>query len=210
MFDSYIRSDLEVSDQAEASEKPRASVTIFPNRSRFESGVSRILGSTCVNPLDCAVLYVALEGGGSATCLQTAAERRKLLNFVGNTLRSKVHTGALAYLGKGRFAVLLQDVDVSDAVVYARSILTAISDIRLQGDDGSVTVDACIGGIMIEGWQDGAALLDLAQSASCFAGDSAGYRVHMVHTQEGKMYARRDGLSRVTDPASHARESLAA
>jgi hypothetical protein len=157
-------------------------IQVFLDRGSFETGVSRILGATDANTEDCAILYVSVQS--SDVELHDMYSSRKLLNLVGNILRARVDAGALAHLGHGEFAVMLQDVSARDAVAYSRSVLSVLSDIRMQWQGKTFTVSAHVGGVMTEGRQDGDTLLDLAQKAGRMAKEQLGFKVHMVHDQE--------------------------
>jgi GGDEF domain-containing protein len=170
-------------------------VHVFLDRSRFEAGVSRMLRSTSVNAEDCAIFYIITRS--SDTDLDDADASHNMLNLIGNILRSRVHAGALAYLGNGKFAVMLEDVSARDAVAYARSVFSVLSDIRMQWGGRVLTIDAHIGGAMTEGRQDGESLLELAQLASDVARTQLGYKVHMVHDREEGMLHLQHRLMRM-------------
>jgi GGDEF domain-containing protein len=157
-------------------------IQVFLDRGRFEAGISRILGASHAHTEDCAILYVSVQS--SDVELHDAYSSRKLLNLVGNILRARVHAGALAYLGHGEFAVMLQDVSARGAVAYSRSVLSVLSDIRMQWQGKTFTVSAHVGAVMTEGRQEGDTLLDLAQKAGRMAKEQPGFKVHMVHDQE--------------------------
>ncbi len=155
-------------------------VTIFMGRAGFESGVTRLLDSDATATGGCAVLYVGLAG----PALSDPDAARKALRLAAEILRTRVKSGALAYLGEGRFAVLLRHVSGRDAVHYCRQVLSVFEDIRLQWQGEVLTVESWIGGAMVEAHHDGLTLLEAAEHAAGTAMYKAGRQLHMVHDQE--------------------------
>lgn len=148
-------------------------VTVFPNRQRFEAGVTRVL-SHYSGQQDCAVLHVALQGSSG-----TGSVSLRMLNLVGNALRAGTRRGCLAYLGDTEFAVLLQDTDAREAAVYARTLAIVIESFRTHWDDEVLTVSASVGGVMAGDGQDGHELLQQAAAAGRLAEAKPGCHVHM-------------------------------
>jgi hypothetical protein len=175
MFDSYTRT----APATEVRTLPRqhAPAEIFHGRSSFESGVTRLIGSGTFPAAECAVLQVGLSGQPQAD----PAAGRKLLSLVANILRARVKSGALAYLGDSRFAVLLQGVSGRDAVAYCREVLSVLDGIRLQWQGEVLTVESWIGGVMVETHHDGLTLLEEAEHAAHAAQHKLGRKLHMVH-----------------------------
>jgi GGDEF domain-containing protein len=155
-------------------------VTIFMGRAGFESGTTRLLDSAAATAGECAVLYVGLAG----SALADPEASRKTLRLAAEILRARVKSGALAYLGEGRFAVLLRRVSGRDAVHYCREVLGVFDDIRLQWQGKILTVDSWIGGAMVEAHHDGLTLLEAAEHAAGVAMCKPGRQLHMVHDQE--------------------------
>jgi GGDEF domain-containing protein len=147
--------------------------TVFPNRQRFEAGVTRVL-SYHSGQLDCAVLHVALHGSGD-----TGSVSLRMLNLVGNALRAGTRRGCLAYLGDAEFAVLLQDTDAGRAAAYARTLAIVIESFRTYRDDAVITVSASIGGVMAGDGQAGHELLKQAADAGRLAEAKHGCHVHL-------------------------------
>jgi len=171
MFDSHTAAPIPVLSVA-------AEVTIFMGRAGFESGVTRLLDSATSG--ECAVLYVGLAG----PALSDPDAARKTLALAAEMLRTRVKAGALAYLGDGRFAVLLRRVSGRDAVQYCRDVISVFDDIRLQWQGEILTVDSWIGGAMVEAHHDGLTLLEAAEHAAGIARTKLGRPLHMVHDQE--------------------------
>ncbi len=160
MFDSYARS----APATETRTLPRqhAPAAVFSGRPSFEDGVTRLIGSGAFSASECAVLQVGLDGD----VLANPAAGRKLLSLAANILRARVKSGALAYLGDGRFAVLLQGVSGRDAVAYCREVLSVLDGIRLHWQGEVLTVGSWIGGVMAETHRDGLTLLEEAEHAA--------------------------------------------
>jgi hypothetical protein len=152
-------------------------VTVFPNRERFEAGVTRVL-SHHSGQEDCAVLHVALRGGSGSG---TGSVSQRMLNLVGNALRIGTRRGCLVYLGDAGFAVLLQDTDAREAAAYARIMAVVIASFRVNGEDELISASASIGGVMAGDGQQGHDLLEQAMRASQVAVGKHGYQVHMQH-----------------------------
>lgn len=203
MFGISKRADASITTRHQGDATADAPVQVFMDRSRFEAGISRILRSTRVNAEDCAIFYIIARS--SDAHLNDADASRNMLNLIGNILRSRVHAGALAYLGNGEFAVMLEDVSARDAVAYARSVFSVLSDIRMQWQGRVLTIGAHIGGAMTEGRQDGESLLELAQLASNIARVQLGYKVHMVHDREEGMLHLQHRLMRMIEPDTQSR-----
>lgn len=175
MFDSYTRAKPEP-----VRVVPRQdTVAIFNGRASFEAGVSRLIAATPHTAGECAVLHVALSGAA----LEDAGANRKTLGLIANILRARVKSGALAYLGEGRFAVLLQGVSGRDAVAFCRDALSVLDGIRLHWQGEVLTVETWIGGTMAEIHRDGMTLLEEAEHASYAAHAKFGRKLHMVHEQ---------------------------
>lgn len=155
-------------------------VTIFMGRAGFESGVTRLLDSDGAATGGSAVLYVGLAG----PALSDPDAARKTLRLVAEILRTRVKAGALAYLGEGRFAVLLRRVSGRDAVHYCRQVLSVFDEIRLQWQGEVLTVESWIGGAMVEAHHDGLTLLEAAEHAAGTARTKLGRPLHMIHDQE--------------------------
>jgi hypothetical protein len=153
--------------------RPDTQVTVFPNRQRFEAGVTRVLGHAS-GERDCAVLHVALRGSGG-----TGSVSLRMLNLVGNALRAGTRRGCLAYLGDAEFAVLLQDTTAREAAAYARTVAIVIESFRTHWDGELLTVSASIGGVMAGDGQQGHDLLQQAAEAGQQAGSKPGSRVQM-------------------------------
>ena len=176
MFDSYTRGKPEP-----IRVLPRQDMlAIFNGRASFEDGVSQLIGAASHSASECAVLYVALDGAA----LEDAAANRKTLGLIANMLRARVKSGALAYLGGGRFGVLLQGVSGRDAVAFCRDALSVLDGIRLHWQGEVLTVQAWIGGTMAEIHHDGMTLLEEAEHASCVAHAKLGRKLHMVHERQ--------------------------
>jgi hypothetical protein len=148
-------------------------VTVFPNRQRFEAGVSRVL-SHHSGQEDCAVLHVSLRGSAGSVS-------PRMLNLVGNALRIGTRRGCLVYLGDAEFALLLQDTDAREAAAYARTMAVVIASFRVNGKDELISASASIGGVMAGDGQQGHDLLEQAMQASKLAVGKHGYQVHMQH-----------------------------
>jgi GGDEF domain-containing protein len=155
-------------------------VTIFMGRAAFESGVTRLLDSAAATAGGCAVLYVGLAG----PALSDPDAARKALRLTAEILRARVKAGALAYLGDGRFAVLLRRVSGRDAVHYCREVLAVFDEIRLQWQGEILTVESWIGGAMVEAHHDGLTLLEAAEHAAAVARAKPGRHLHMLHDQD--------------------------
>lgn len=178
------------------------------DRSGFETGVSRMLETTNVNTEDCVILYVSVQSRDAG--LNDPDASRKMLGLIGNILRARVRAGALAYLGHGEFAVMLQDVSARDAVAYSRNVFSVIADIRMQWRGVTFTVSGHIGGVMTEDRHDGEYLLCLAQKAAHMAKEQPGFKVHMVHDQEESPRSwLRTALGRETSDTQTGRRSAA-
>ena len=171
MFDSHTTTRV-------ATPSAETEVAIFMGRAGFESGVTRLLDSAAAG--ECAVLYVGLAG----PALADPDAARKTLRLAAEILRTRVKAGALAYLGEGRFAVLLRRVSGRDAVHYCREVLSVFDDIRLQWQGEVLTVESWIGGAMVEAHHDGLTLLEAAEHAAGAALHKHGRQLHMVHDQE--------------------------
>jgi hypothetical protein len=173
MFDSH-------STPPTAAPSVAEEVTIFMGRAGFESGATRLLDSTATATGGSAVLYVGLAG----PALSDPDAARKTLRLAAEILRARVKAGALAYLGEGRFAVLLRRVSGRDAVHYCREVLAVFDEIRLHWQGEVLTVDSWIGGAMVEAHHDGLTLLEAAEHAAGTASTKSGRPLHMVHDQE--------------------------
>jgi GGDEF domain-containing protein len=163
-----------------AAPAAEAEVTIFTGRAAFEAGVTRLLESATAEAGESAVLYVGLLG----PALSDPDAARKTLRIAAEILRARVKAGALAYLGEGRFAVLLRRVSGRDAVHYCREVLAVFDEIRLQWQGQILTVDSWIGGAMAEAHHDGLTLLEAAEHAAATASAKPGRHLHMTHHQE--------------------------
>jgi GGDEF domain-containing protein len=175
MFDS-ISTETNLAPRAEARRDTQ--ITVFPGRRRFEAAASRVL-SRHIGSEDCAMLHIALRGSSG-----TGSVSLRMLNLVGNALRAGMRSGCVAYLGDAEFAVLLQDTDAREATVYARTMAAVIANFRVLWEGEMLTVSASIGGVVADGCQDGAALLDQAVSASDMAQHKPRCKVHMTHTSD--------------------------
>lgn len=153
-------------------------VTVFPNRQRFETGVSRVL-SHHSGEQDCAVLHVALRGSGG-----TGSVSLRMLNLVGHALRTGTRRGCLAYLGDAEFAVLLQDTTAREAAAYARTLAIVIEAFKTHWEGEVLTVSASIGGVMARDGQQGRELLQQAADAGRLAETKPGCHVHMLRTEK--------------------------
>ena len=158
--------------------RPDTQVTVFPNRQRFEAGVTRVL-SHASGERDCAVLHVALHGSDGAGSVSP-----RMLNLAGNALRAGTRRGCLAYLGDAQFAVLLQDTTAREAAAYARTLAVVIASFRSHWHGEPLTVSASIGGVMAGDGQQGHDLLRQAADAGQLAGGKPGCHVHMLHAQQ--------------------------
>jgi len=148
--------------------RPDTQVTVFPNRQRFEAGVTRVL-SHHSGQQDCAVLHVTLRGNGG-----TGGVSLRMLNLVGHALRAGTRRGCLAYLGDAEFAVLLQDSDSREAAAYARTVAIVIQNLSTSWHDEVLTVTVSVGGVMAGDGQDGRELLRQATEASRATGGKCG------------------------------------
>lgn len=173
MFDSH-------STTRPVTPSVEADVAIFMGRTSFESGATRLLDSAAAQAGGCAVLYVGLAG----PALADPDAARKTLRLAAEILRTRVKAGALAYLGDGRFAVLLRRVSGRDAVHYCRQVLSVFDDIRLQWQGEVLTVESWIGGAMVEAHHDGLTLLEAAEHAAGTARAKPGRQLHMIHDQD--------------------------
>ena len=178
MFDSFSHTD--PAPQAPALSHAQGRVNIFQGRSGFESGITHLIESASIAAGECAVLAVALSG----PALLDPEANRKTLGLAANILRARVEAGALAYLGDGRFAVMLQGVSGRDAVAYCRKVLKVLDEIRLHWQGEVLTVESWIGGVMVEAHHDGMTLLEAAEHASEMALRKPGRKLHMVHEQQ--------------------------
>jgi hypothetical protein len=175
MFDSFTRHE----PISRALPRPKTQVAIFHGRTSFEDGATSLIGAGVFPYAECAVLQVSLRG----EALADPGAGRKLLSLAANILRARVTNGALAYLGEGRFAVLLQGVSGRDAVAYCRDAMAVLDAIRLQWRGQVLTVESGIGGVMAEAHRDGLTLLEAAAHAAEVAGHKHGCKLHMLHEQ---------------------------
>ena len=154
-----------------------AQVTVFLNRQRFEYGIEAMLKADHGQQ---AVLHLALrhEDGSQA------AVSPWILNLAGNTLRAGMRSGALAYLGEARFAVLLQDTDAWQAAAYARVAVDIINGMPMPPSERTRPIKACIGGILAGHNRDGEYLLSLAEAATAQAWGKPGCKLHLLHAPE--------------------------
>lgn len=154
-----------------------AQITVFPNRQRFEYGIEAMLKADHGQQ---AVLHLALrhEDGSQA------AVSHWILNLAGNTLRAGMRSGALAYLGEARFAVLLQDTDAWQAAAYARVAVDIINGMPMPSAERARPIKACIGGILAGHNRDGEYLLRLAEAATAHAWEKPGCKLHLLHAPE--------------------------
>ena len=184
MFDSAIKSNHIWNECLEDGEVSHAPVTVFLDQPRFEAGITRILEPITADIQDCAILHVAVEAGvGTSHLLGHTEAGAKMLKLIGRALRSGIRSGALAYLGDAKFAVLLQGADVKDTLAYSRAVLSAIEETSVPWGDNDLSVSAYIGGVMAGGLDDGVALLSMARAAGRIARDKGGVRVHMYREE---------------------------
>ena len=152
-------------------------ITVFLNRQRFEYGIEEMLKAERGRQ---AVLYLVLRhADGSA-----ADVSHRSLNLVGNTLRAGMRSGAVAYLGEARFAVLLQDTDEWQAAAYARVAVEIVNGMRVPAGEGALPIKACVGGVLAGHNRDGAYLLKLAETATELAWEKPGSKLHLLHAPE--------------------------
>ncbi|HEV7165687.1 MAG TPA: hypothetical protein VGO35_09885 [Gammaproteobacteria bacterium] len=189
MFDAYISTD-SGSDERTAHDTD-AQVTIFPCRERFEAGISRMLRATTGQ---CAVLHMTVRSDS----LCTGSVSRRILNLAGNALRTGMHVRAAAYLGDAEYAVLLQDTDAREAAAYAQAVTALVCGARVSWDDEVLTLTACIGGVLADDCEDGAALLEMAETARAPAWGKPGCKVHMLHAPEGDTQLPKSGSATPT------------
>ncbi len=156
-----------------------AHITVLPNRSRFETAVSRILEHHAAGTRGSAVLHIAVQSFSG-----TGAVSMRLLNLTGLALRAGMHEGEVAYLGDAEFAVFLHDTDARDAAQYARTMVNVIGNFKVEWQDEMLSISACIGGVLADECVDGRALLRQAADAGELAQRKPGCRVHMAHAQE--------------------------
>lgn len=154
-----------------------AQITVFLNRQRFEFGIEQMLKAGHGRE---AVLYLAVRhADGSA-----AAVSHRTLSLVANTLRAGMRSGAVAYLGEARFAVLLQGTDEWQAAAYARVAVDIVNGMRLPSGERTLPIKACVGGVLAGHDRDGARLLALAEAAADMAWDKPGSKLHLLHAPQ--------------------------
>ena len=178
MFDIDSNIGPAVSVRAIAADAGKdAQITVFPSRQRFEYGIEAMLKADRGQQ---AVLLLALrhEDGSQA------AVSHWILNLAGNTLRAGMRSGALAYLGEARFAVLLQDTDAWQAAAYARVAVDIINGMPMPPAGRGCPIQACIGGILAGHNRDGEYLLRLAEAATDHAWEKPGCKLHLLHAPE--------------------------
>ena len=156
-----------------------AHITVLPNRSRFETAVSRILDHHAAGSRGSAVLHITVQ-----SFTGTGAVSMRLLNLTGLALRAGMHEGEVAYLGDAEFAVFLHDTDARDAALYARTMVNVIGNFKVEWHDEMLSISACIGGVTTDDCVDGRALLCQAAAAGELARQKPGCRVHMAHAAE--------------------------
>ena len=182
------------SGSSSAAYLPRRSVTIYPTRARFEAGMSRMFAASPASCRNSAILHVVIEAGAVEADLRCTPAGAKMLNLIGNILRARVRNGALAYLGDGKFGVLLQGVGARDAVAYTKSVLKVIYEIRLPWNGKLLTVSAYVGGVTVDAPEDGMTLLDTAEAAGQLARDKFGMRIHMVRDRKENIQVWQEDL----------------
>jgi len=154
-----------------------AHITVFLNRQRFELGIEAMLKAGRGQQ---AVLHLAVrhEDGSAATV------SHRTLNLVGNTLRAGMRSGAVAYLGEARFAVLLQETDEWQAAAYARVAVDIVNGMPLPAGEGPQPIKACVGGVLAGQSRDGEQLLALAGAATDVAWSKPGSKLHLLHAPQ--------------------------
>lgn len=153
--------------------RPDTHITVYPNRARFEAALRGTLNR---NHGRCAVLHVAVRGDHAGT----GSISRRMLNLAGNTLRSCMRAGEVAYLGDAEFAVLLRGVDAREAAVYARTVIGIVSDLRVLWEGELLGAEAQVGGVMFDDGEMNTELLSLAEEASQLAKIKPGCKLHML------------------------------
>ena len=151
-------------------------ITVLPNRSRFETCVSRILEHHAAGTRGSAVLHVTVQSFSG-----TGSVSMRLLNLTGVALRAAMHDGEVAYLGDAEFAVFLHDTDAHEAAHYARTVVGVVGGFRVEWQDEMLSISAHVGGVMADDCVDGAALLAKAIAASEVASGKFGCKVHLTH-----------------------------
>lgn len=154
-----------------------AQITVFLNRQRFEYGIEAMLNASHGQQ---AVLHLALRHEDGST----ADVSPWVLNLAANTLRAGMRSGAVAYLGEARFAVLLQDTDAWQAAAYARVAVDIINGMPMPPAERGRPIKACIGGILAGHNRDGEYLLRLAEAATDHAWEKPGCKLHLLHAPE--------------------------
>lgn len=178
MFDTSISTEPGLGGHSAPADPGRdAQITVFLNRQRFELGIEAMLKADRGRQ---AVLYLAVrhEDGSAATL------SHRILNRVGNTLRAGMRSGAVAYLGEARFAVLLQETDEWQAAAYARVAVDIVNGVRIPTGEPAQTIKACVGGVLAGHNRDGAYLLKLAEVATDLAWEKPGSKLHLLHAPE--------------------------
>lgn len=151
----------------------RRPVTIYLSRTAFESGIDRHLARAGAPYRTNAVLHIRLSSHTSVRTHLGAAAARELERSTGSTLMRTSSIVAAAYLGEGAFAVLMSGVQASEAELHAHFLVHAISDLRLQWGEVTLSSDAHAGLVIADELHDGRALLAAAAAAGLAARDRA-------------------------------------
>ena len=164
-------------------------VTVYLGRQAFERGVTRALAVRREAAAGSAVVVVGIRDYAATSKQRGATATRRLLSLVGRVLRAKLDPKAVAYLGNGKFALLLEDVagTTLEAKLLMKAWLTVYAVNGLPVPWGEERfIEAYAGAALAGPHRYGHMLLNLAESASRTAEGMFGWKVLVLpaRTQE--------------------------
>jgi len=168
-------------------------LTLLPNRSYFESELSRAMEAARFGTAVHGLIYVDLYQFKivNDTCGHAAGDEllKRLSQLFGKTLRSQ---DLLARLGSDEFGILLRNCTLAGTQRVANLLVRGVEQFVFAWGGKRLSVGISVGAIAIDRDSESDAQVMAAAEASCAAAKEAGRnRIHLYHNHNSQIVERR-------------------
>ncbi len=168
-------------------------LTLLPNRSYFESELSRAMEAARFGTAVHGLIYVDLYQFQivNDTCGHAAGDEllKRLGQLFGKTLRSQ---DLLARLGSDEFGILLRNCTLAGTQRVANLLLRGVEQFVFAWGGKRLSIGISVGAVAIDRDSESDAQVMAAAEASCAAAKEAGRnRIHLYHHHNSQIVERR-------------------
>ena len=175
-------------------------LTALINRYEFEKRLQEVIDHSRQDLTTHALFYVDLDEFKvvNDTCGHIAGD--ELLRQIALLLKENLRThDTISRLGGDEFGILLEDCEISQAVLLANKILNAIQELQFAWEDKTFRVGASIGVVEIDQHsKDINHVMAIADTACYSAKDSGRNRLHIAEKDDEEIATRRGEMQWVS------------